>query len=180
VHAQTHPGAGHDCPLHVCLEVIRQAHASRADIVSACQCLLQKRASSVRAARHPRAAGLAAARHAGRVCGHDGAAGAGPGVGAVGAGCTWTSAVRRFEECDVAVGVRRLTFRLAAALLTLHGAEATRRVWQERRFSAAGYTPEAGPSELRPGTYYLTQVDALYRRFYARRELQGDADAQDQ
>ena len=69
---------------------------------------------------------------------------------------------------------------LLRTVLTLHGAEATRRVWQERRFSAAGYVPEAGPSELRPGTYYLTQVDALYRRFYARRELQEDADAQGQ
>jgi len=114
IHEQTHPGAGHECPQHVCLEVIRQAHASRADIVSACQCLLQKRVSSVRAARHPRAAGLAAARHAGRVCGHDGAAGAGPGAGAVRAGCTWTSAVRRFEECVVAVGTQQLACRLAA------------------------------------------------------------------
>ncbi|KAK9843825.1 hypothetical protein WJX81_007826 [Elliptochloris bilobata] len=41
---------------------------------------------------------------------------------------------------------------------------------QEWRYSAAGYTPQGAPSELRPGTYYLTQVDALYRRFYARRE----------
>lgn len=37
----------------------------------------------------------------------------------------------------------------------------------------AGYTPEGSPSQLRAGTYYLTQVDALYRRFYARWE--GDA-----
>ena len=75
--------------------------------------------------------------------------------------------------------VRSLVGLLRTAL-TLHGADALRRDWQERRFSRAGYTPEAGPGELRPGTYYLTQVDALYRRFYARRELQEDADAQDQ
>ena len=41
---------------------------------------------------------------------------------------------------------------------------------QERRYSTAGYTPEGSPSDLRPGTYYLTHVDELYRRFYARRE----------
>ncbi len=67
------------------------------------------------------------------------------------------------------------TFQLCAVLLSLcrcAGSKASAKGWhaQERRYSAAGYTPEGSPSDLRPGTYYLTHVDELYRRFYARRE----------
>lgn len=40
---------------------------------------------------------------------------------------------------------------------------------QERRHGEAGYKPERPLSDLRSGTYYLCEVDSLYRRNYARK-----------
>ncbi len=40
---------------------------------------------------------------------------------------------------------------------------------QERRHREAGYKPERPISDLRSGTYYLCEVDSLYRRTYARK-----------
>ncbi|EIE25697.1 hydroxymethylglutaryl-CoA synthase [Coccomyxa subellipsoidea C-169] len=40
---------------------------------------------------------------------------------------------------------------------------------QERRHGEAGYKPERPISDLRSGTYYLCEVDSLYRRTYARK-----------
>ncbi|GAQ90489.1 hydroxymethylglutaryl-CoA synthase [Klebsormidium nitens] len=47
----------------------------------------------------------------------------------------------------------------------------------ERRYGANDFVPEAQTDCLYPGTYYLTKVDDLYRRFYAcktGRKLEGD------
>ncbi|EFJ16163.1 hypothetical protein SELMODRAFT_228892 [Selaginella moellendorffii] len=38
----------------------------------------------------------------------------------------------------------------------------------ETRYGAKGFTPVSDLARLRPGTFYLTQVDDLYRRFYDR------------
>ncbi|BDA43888.1 Hydroxymethylglutaryl-CoA synthase, cytoplasmic [Coccomyxa sp. Obi] len=40
---------------------------------------------------------------------------------------------------------------------------------QERRHAEAGFRPERPLSDLRPGTYYLCEVDGLYRRTYSRK-----------
>lgn len=42
---------------------------------------------------------------------------------------------------------------------------------QERRHKEAGFKPASPVSDLRPGTYYLCEVDVLYRRTYARKPL---------
>jgi hydroxymethylglutaryl-CoA synthase len=39
----------------------------------------------------------------------------------------------------------------------------------ERRHGAAPYRPQQPVEELRPGTYYLEEVDERWRRIYARR-----------
>lgn len=39
----------------------------------------------------------------------------------------------------------------------------------ERRYGANDFVPEAQTASLYSGTYYLTKVDDLYRRFYARK-----------
>ena len=36
------------------------------------------------------------------------------------------------------------------------------------RYGKCGYEPSGETAELFPGTYYLTKVDELYRRSYAR------------
>ncbi|KAJ7537242.1 hypothetical protein O6H91_12G104800 [Diphasiastrum complanatum] len=41
----------------------------------------------------------------------------------------------------------------------------------EKRYGAKDFTPESELNTLRPGTFYLTKVDPLYRRFYARTPL---------
>ena len=38
----------------------------------------------------------------------------------------------------------------------------------ETRYGAKDYIPVSSKTTLRPGTYYVTQVDKLYRRSYAR------------
>lgn len=38
----------------------------------------------------------------------------------------------------------------------------------ETRYGAKDYIPVSSQTTLRPGTYYVTQVDKLYRRSYAR------------
>lgn len=40
---------------------------------------------------------------------------------------------------------------------------------QEQRHREAGFTPTGPVRDLRNGAYYLCQVDALYRRTYARK-----------
>ena len=35
----------------------------------------------------------------------------------------------------------------------------------------AGFQPSSPVDDLRPGTYYLCEVDSLYRRTYARKPL---------
>jgi hydroxymethylglutaryl-CoA synthase len=42
---------------------------------------------------------------------------------------------------------------------------------QERRYREAAFQPSSPVADLRPGTYYLCGVDALYRRTYARKPL---------
>ena len=37
----------------------------------------------------------------------------------------------------------------------------------EKRYRQADFTPENPPEDLRSGTFYLSGVDALYRRAYA-------------
>ena len=37
----------------------------------------------------------------------------------------------------------------------------------ERRYRKADFTPEKPTEDLRSGTFYLSGVDALYRRAYA-------------
>ena len=37
----------------------------------------------------------------------------------------------------------------------------------EKRYRKAGFTPEKPVGDLRRGTFYLSGVDALYRRAYA-------------
>ena len=37
----------------------------------------------------------------------------------------------------------------------------------EKRYRQADFTPESPPEDLRSGTFYLSGVDALYRRAYA-------------
>jgi hypothetical protein len=39
----------------------------------------------------------------------------------------------------------------------------------EKRYGANDFVPEAKIDTLYPGTYYLTKVDDLYRRFYERK-----------
>lgn len=39
----------------------------------------------------------------------------------------------------------------------------------EARYSSAGYKPRHSPDALRPGTYYLKEVDSQFRRTYARK-----------
>ena len=40
----------------------------------------------------------------------------------------------------------------------------------ESRYGAADFVLEHQPDALRPGTFYLTRVDDLYRRSYARKD----------
>ena len=40
----------------------------------------------------------------------------------------------------------------------------------ESRYGAADFVPEHQPDALRSGTFYLTRVDDLYRRSYARKD----------
>lgn len=39
----------------------------------------------------------------------------------------------------------------------------------ESRYGAKDFVPAGTSDSVRPGTFYLTKVDALYRRFYARK-----------
>ena len=41
----------------------------------------------------------------------------------------------------------------------------------ESRYRRAGYTPACPVNRLRPGTFYLSHVDANFRRYYVRKEL---------
>eukprot|EP00897_Mesotaenium_endlicherianum_P001800 jgi/Mesen1/1648/ME000135S00646 len=47
----------------------------------------------------------------------------------------------------------------------------------ETRYGACGYEPCASLDTLREGAYYITRVDELYRRFYARKGPSGQAAA---
>ncbi|CAI7775428.1 unnamed protein product, partial [Closterium sp. NIES-54] len=49
----------------------------------------------------------------------------------------------------------------------------------ESRYGACSFTPATPTDRLQPGTYYLTQVDDLYRRSYARKGLDADKAAVD-
>ncbi|CAI7728927.1 unnamed protein product, partial [Closterium sp. NIES-54] len=49
----------------------------------------------------------------------------------------------------------------------------------ESRYGACSFTPATPTDCLQPGTYYLTQVDDLYRRSYARKGLNADNAAVD-
>ncbi|CAI5460996.1 unnamed protein product [Closterium sp. Yama58-4] len=44
----------------------------------------------------------------------------------------------------------------------------------ESRYGACSFTPATPTDRLQPGTYYLTQVDDLYRRTYARKGVDAD------
>ncbi|GJP83227.1 hypothetical protein CLOP_g13406 [Closterium sp. NIES-67] len=44
----------------------------------------------------------------------------------------------------------------------------------ESRYGACSFTPATPTDRLQPGTYYLTQVDDLYRRSYARKATEVD------
>lgn len=39
----------------------------------------------------------------------------------------------------------------------------------EHRYGAKGFVTSKDSSLLAPGTYYLTEVDSMYRRFYSKK-----------
>lgn len=43
----------------------------------------------------------------------------------------------------------------------------------ERRYGAKDFVTSKDCSLLAPGTYYLTEVDHMYRRFYAKKPIDG-------
>lgn len=45
----------------------------------------------------------------------------------------------------------------------------------ERRYGAKDFVTSKDSSLLSPGTYYLTEVDSMFRRFYAKKENPSNA-----